>query len=373
MKYLSLFFLVLFFIACDKEKQTNRVTIAIKGAIGKKIILYKIGFLDEPDALIDSATVIDMEHPIVFGFDQSEEGLYKIKVAESAFTYQFINDKPAIEIDINNINGKYTILNSPASNSLKTFTEQQSALFGAINDAEKNDPNLQKQHLDNLNRSPLALEKVRAIFDTLYSRSLAYTDTVSSAAALIAVYNTIDFDNHHDDLQLFIDKASGRFPVYKPIIQLKTEVYAMLSIYREEFQIGDTLPPINLPDETGRLFSTAELHGSYYLIDFWSTYCDKCIAYTKSMKNIWQSPLTGKVKMVSVALDDEKKIWLDAIRKNDIHWVQLMDEKMWRGTAANTLKFDSIPFNFLVNPQGIIIAKAIPADSLTGVITKYLH
>jgi peroxiredoxin len=360
MKYLSLFFLLLVFIACDNEKQTNTVTITIKGAIGKKIILYKIGFLDEPDALIDSATVIDMEHPIVFTFAQDQEGLYKIKIAQSGFTYQFIN-------------GKYTIFNSPASNSLKTFTERQSSLFGTINDEEKNDSNLHKQHLDNSNTSPLALEKVRAIFDTLYSRSLAYTDTVNSAAALIAVYNTIDFDNHHDDLQGFIDKASGRFPGYRPIIQLKTEVYAMLSIYREEFQIGDTLPPINLPDETGRLFSTAELQGTYYLIDFWSTYCDKCIVYTKAMKNIWQSPLTGKIKIVSVALDDEKKIWLDAIRKNDIHWVQLMDEKMWRGTAANTLKFDSIPFNFLVNPRGIIIAKAIPADSLTRVITKLVH
>ncbi|NNV57872.1 TlpA family protein disulfide reductase [Limnovirga soli] len=373
MKYLSVIFLLLVFIACDKERQNNKVTIAIKGAIGKKIFLYKIGFLDEPDALIDSATVIDMEHSIMFGFDGSEEGLYKIKVAESAFFYQFINDKPDIQIDINNINGKYTIYNSPASNSLKAFTEQQAALFGAINDAEKNNSNLHRQHLDISKISPLGLEKVRAIFDSLYSRSLIYTDTVSSAAALIAVYNTIDFDNHHDDLQVFIDKASERFPVYKPIMQLKTEVYAMLSIYREEFQIGDTLPPINLPDETGRLFSTAELQGNYYLLEFWSTYCDKCVAYNKSMKNIWQSPLTDRIKMVSVALDDEKKIWLDAIRKNDIHWIQLMDEKMWRGAAANTLKFDSIPFNFLVNPQGIIIAKAIPADSLTGVITKFIR
>ena len=51
-------------------------------------------------------------------------------------------------------------------------------------------------------------------------------------------------------------------------------------------------------------------------------------------------------------------------------WKQLIDVKLWRGPAVNALKFDSIPFNYLVDPNGKIIAKAIKADSLLTVVSN---
>jgi hypothetical protein len=66
-------------------------------------------------------------------------------------------------------------------------------------------------------------------------------------------------------------------------------------------------------------------------------------------------------------------VWTDLITKANYSWPQLIDEKMWRGTAAKTLKFDSIPFNFLVSPQGRILAKAIRPDSLIIVLKKVIQ
>lgn len=76
--------------------------------------------------------------------------------------------------------------------------------------------------------------------------------------------------------------------------------------------------------------------------------------------------------MVSIALDDEKERWIDAIKKDTLPWTQLVDEKMWFGPTAKTLKLDSIPFNFLVDKQGRILAKAIRPDSLHSAIARYL-
>ena len=75
-------------------------------------------------------------------------------------------------------------------------------------------------------------------------------------------------------------------------------------------------------------------------------------------------------RMISVALDNQKDTWMVQIRQNNYSWIQLIDEKMWQGTAAKTLKFDSIPFNFLVSPKGIILAKGIKPDSLVYTVAK---
>jgi hypothetical protein len=45
---------------------------------------------------------------------------------------------------------------------------------------------------------------------------------------------------------------------------------------------------------------------------------------------------------------------------------------MWKGTAVRTLKFDSIPFNFLVDPKGKIIAKALNASNLEKIVQSHL-
>jgi hypothetical protein len=78
----------------------------------------------------------------------------------------------------------------------------------------------------------------------------------------------------------------------------------------------------------------------------------------------------AKFEIVSVAIDSEKEDWELILEKENLNWTQLIDEKMWQGTAVKTLKFDSIPFNFLVNPEGRIIAKAIKPDSLLPVLHR---
>jgi hypothetical protein len=68
--------------------------------------------------------------------------------------------------------------------------------------------------------------------------------------------------------------------------------------------------------------------------------------------------------MVSISLDPEKEMWKQAIKQDGYKWPQLIDEKAWMGPAVLAFKFDSLPFNFLIDPNGRIIDKALYGDSL---------
>ncbi len=79
-----------------------------------------------------------------------------------------------------------------------------------------------------------------------------------------------------------------------------------------------------------------------------------------------------KFETVSIALTAEKDAWKKVIYDNKLTGVQLIDEKMWRGKTAETFKIDSIPFNFLISPEGKILAKAIKKDAVWQVVSGFI-
>jgi hypothetical protein len=44
--------------------------------------------------------------------------------------------------------------------------------------------------------------------------------------------------------------------------------------------------------------------------------------------------------------------------------VNLIDTGVWQGAVIRQWRIDSIPFNWLIGPDGKIVRKAIPRDSL---------
>jgi hypothetical protein len=79
-----------------------------------------------------------------------------------------------------------------------------------------------------------------------------------------------------------------------------------------------------------------------------------------------------RFEIVSIALDSEKDAWRHYIEAHKFTWVQLIDEKMWRGPTLKAYSIDSIPFNFLLAPDGKILSKAIKPDSLISVLSKLI-
>ena len=315
------------------------VTVRVQSGHGQKLYISRVAYNNEKERVADSAVVEDMIHDIVFVIPEGDERLYRLHFAGSGVSFFFINDVPALSIAGNYLTGKYEIQHSSASVELKRFLDYQRGLTG-----------------------PARGWACRS-----------FADTVRSSAAFLAVYNSIEFGSDYSAEKKFITAAAARFPSSQPVRDLRDEVLAYIKIMEEEFQPGDLLPAITLPDKDGRSFSTTSLKGKYYLIDFWSTWCPQCLAYNPIKKEMRKRFSPGRLAIVSVAIDAEKEDWQNAIRRQRPDWPQLIDTQMWRGVAVRTLKFDSLPFNFLVDPEGRILRKGLPADSLAGAVISVLE
>jgi thiol-disulfide isomerase/thioredoxin len=374
--FLIIFSACLLGTGCNRRTSENKtkVHLLIKTALHKKIVIEQVGVLDEKDLLV--ASFSNNQKDIIdagFTLNKKEERLFRISCPDYRdFTLFFIDDAPEINIVADVLSNKLlSVEGSKATKTFHSFIQKRDSINHLSEILEKqhklaNNAYLPQKKLDSLK------ELINKNIQDSFSLVNKFADTTSSAGIFVGLFNSVDFGYDRLAMKSFMIRASKRFPDNSLVQKLKDETLEYLSIFEKEYNIGDTIPSISLPSQNEPLFSTESLKGKYYFLDIWSTWCDKCEEINRQKSIVNQLYPRDKFVIVSIAWDDDKKTWENVIHNENQNWIQLIDVKLWRGSSVKALKFDSIPFNYLVSPEGIIIDKAIPVNSIVKTIKKAL-
>lgn len=78
--------------------------------------------------------------------------------------------------------------------------------------------------------------------------------------------------------------------------------------------------------------------------------------------------------ILGVSLDEKKDAWLKAIKDDKLTWTHISDLKGWGSTVVPIYGFGEvgIPYNFLVDPQGKIIAERLRGEQLEAKLAELL-
>ena len=151
-----------------------------------------------------------------------------------------------------------------------------------------------------------------------------------------------------------------------------------LSAQEVGLEIGNKSPEIKLPSLKGDTIPLSELKGKLVLIDFWGTWCAPCVEEQSELAKLYlkykKSAFTkGKgFEIYGVSLDAKKSNWENFITKNKIDWIQVSDLKFWRSPVAKRYNIQELPFNMLVDANGVILAKNIHGIELENEIAGFL-
>jgi peroxiredoxin len=306
------------------------------------------GKVDEPGV----ATLILDEAGIgLSGLNERNADFFKFYLDNEAFS---VTSKDAIKkaaisgSAINDENARYTAFIQ--SNTKKSVVLQ--AELAGLSAEKQNDPEIQKSLQKEMQE---AREELRAALATYigqhpssYFSLLALSNLVflkADAEKTAVLYKTVS-----PDLQ---GTVQGK-KTAKEIEQLRTT------------SLGAMAPLFTQPDTSGAPISLSGFKGRYVLVDFWASWCMPCRVENPNLVKIYRKYHLKGLEILGVSLDgsDQRRAWLAAIQKDSLAWTQVGDGKGGDNAAAQLYGVQSIPQNFLIDPNGKIIALSLRGEDL---------
>ncbi len=143
--------------------------------------------------------------------------------------------------------------------------------------------------------------------------------------------------------------------------------------------IGDRAPELVFESPSGEKIALSSLRGKMVLIDFWAAWCSPCRHENPNLVRAYQHYKDKEFQngsgftIYGVSIDRRMEDWVAAIEKDGLVWEShVSDLKYWQSVPAAKYGVMTIPANFLIDANGIILAKNLKGEALDNKLKELL-
>lgn len=103
-------------------------------------------------------------------------------------------------------------------------------------------------------------------------------------------------------------------------------------------------------------------------VDFWASWCVPCCKELPEIERLYKKYKKYNLTIIGVSLDTDYNKWHSTVYKYRLTYPQLSDLKGFQSEVAKQYYIRSLPLNYLINRNGTIIGKNIPANVLENTL-----
>lgn len=348
-------------IACS-----NSDTIQVGGVIENPGNIKVVSFY-EGDNKLDSTFIADGNR---FKFERSatQERLLTIVVGKNRYPVIL---EPGQELTFNvdlQHPEQYEVKGSQLSQKLKEFAPQK-ARIDFVRDSlqqvfTKESSNLDANGIQNL-RSQMLMQ-FEPFFKNYINQAVAFAEKNNDLAGFY-VMSTLDPEMGENELIAYVDKIKNDFQNNRYVTEFKVEVDKL-----RKLAIGQPGPEIQAYTPDNKMIKLSDFKGKYVLVDFWASWCMPCREENPNIVRLYNIFKDKNFTVLGVSLDNNPGSWMRAISDDKLTWTNISDLQAWSSPLIIDYSIKGIPASYLLDEQGVIIAKNLRGKQLEDFLTKTL-
>lgn len=379
-----LLFIFLAAVACSDEKdktaKPGSFNYSIKGSLAnsKGEYIYLEEIRDKRFITIDSAKLD--KGKFEFSGSADEVDIYRLRLVDNGFLPLVLNAEPIV-------------FSADATDLLETvaFTQNKDNItYAGFN---KKMIGYNKAHSE-LSAMLDSLKQVNtsSIFATNCMNQIKATEadmkafvqesiTANTGSPIVfSMLSYVDWENEFPFIETVTTAIKQKQPDYKYTGSLVSNVSQYKTFLEQKAAkekgnpaaVGKEAPEFVLPDVKGKMVRLSSFRGKYVLLDFWASWCGPCRQESPTVVKAYQRFKGKKFDILSVSLDDSKDKWIAAIEKDQLTWTHVSELKAWESSVVRLYQVEGIPATFLLDPNGVVVARDLRGPALEAKLEELL-
>lgn len=224
----------------------------------------------------------------------------------------------------------------------------------------------------NARKDSVGLKKLSIIFDSLRLNDIEkakeyFTNNQNSLLSLYAFNRFASFSGDYSTLVEAFNKLPDWAKQSPDGKIIRAKIDGAITT-----QTGTVAKPFTQRKANGDLVRLSDYQGKYVLLDFWASWCGPCRKEHPDLLKAYRLFKDKNFEIVSISLDNNKEAWVKAIAKDGLLWPNVSDLKGMQNEVAILYGVQSIPANFLIDPDGKIIHKNFSGKELSDILNKLI-
>lgn len=141
----------------------------------------------------------------------------------------------------------------------------------------------------------------------------------------------------------------------------------------KNLKIGDKCVDFEQVTMDGKVIKLSDYHGKILLLEFWGSWCGPCREGHPKLIETYNRFKNKGFDILGIAADNDKKMLLNAIQQDGLPWQNVSDLRGDQNKVALIYGISAYPTNFLIDRNGIIIAKNLRDQKLFNKLLELLQ